>query len=167
MGKQGKIILMVFLFMVLAAVVVVLFINHSRKKKALAINDILDAAEKTPDINTDSTGAPCGGNYKAQTEGATMTDAQATALAKQLVDDIWGLNMTEDTPTWQKYFDLATPDFIMVFRNANQYVKQKGTSWSESATTFKELVTKETAKSIPFSTVRDKIVTRMTSLGLL
>jgi hypothetical protein len=169
MAKQvdtKKVVLVVALMLLLTGIIAFAIRNHRRKNKAMVIDGILEAAEKSPDIKTNKLCEPCGGSYKAQTEGATLTDAKARELGKYLVDDIWGYNATADVPKWNELFSKATPDFIMVVREANKYVKEKGTGWNESSTSFKELMTKEVSKSYPFMQVRDKIVSRMVSLGL-
>lgn len=164
--KTKKLILVAVLVLFLFAIGFALLRNHSKKKKAMIIDGIIDAAEKDPNINTTSKGEPCGGAYKAQTEGATMSEAKGRELGKDLVDDIWGYNVTADTPKWEKLNAMATPDFIVVVREANKYVKEKGTGWNESSTNFKDLMKKEVSKSYPFMKVRDLIVARMSSLGL-
>jgi regulatory protein YycI of two-component signal transduction system YycFG len=164
--KTKKLILIVVLVLVLAFVIFIVLKNRSKKKKAMIVDGILEAAEKEPSINTNKKGEPCGGAYKAQTEGATLTSPKARELGKDLVDDIWGLNVTADTDKWKSFNALATPDFIMVAREANKYVKEKGTGFTEGATSFKDLMKNEFSKSVPFMWVRDKIISRMSSLGL-
>jgi hypothetical protein len=164
--KTKKLILVAALVLLLFAIVFIILRNRSKKNKAMIIDGIIDAAEKSPDIQTNKKGEPCGGAYKAQIEGAIYTEPKARELGKYLVDDIWGLNVTADTEKWKVLDALATPDFIMVVREANKYVKEKGTGFTEGATSFKDLAKNETSKSYPFMKVRDKIVSRMASLGL-
>lgn len=172
MAKQvdtKKVVLVVVLMLLLAAIVAFVIRHSRRKKRAMIIDGILEAAEKSPDIKTNKLGEPCGGSYKAQTEGATYTDAKARELARALVDDIWGYNATYEDKYWVTFDALATPDFIMVVREGNKYIKEKGTSWNEGATDFKMLLKNETCKSTllyKFCSIRDKAVIRMTQLGL-
>lgn len=168
--------------MMLITILIIIFIiamiivirNGIRKRRAMKVSTIIDEAQKGGTFEVDRKGNIKGGST-GTTAGRKITDAVANALAKELVDDIWGNNVNTDNDLWDKFKDLGDSDFRAVVGYGTKYVREKGGySWYQvgtSPTGFKQLVKTEsciTGQGLisTFCSERDKSVSRMTGLGV-
>lgn len=152
--------LMIILVLILAAALYVFLRRWGQRNRARKIDAILEECRMNPDCRIGKGGKIEEPSDEAKA-GRKLSDSQASAMGRQLVDDIWGFTWNYTGSLWKRYRALGDGDFRGVTRYADANVIAKK---DDDIPDFYTLVFEE--RDALNTIKKDKITKRMQELGI-